>query len=135
MFENENIGLYRDHGLGIFRNLSGPGIERKRKAIVHVFQECGLSITTKANLKVVNFLDIQLDLINGTYRPYRKPNDDMVHVYINSNHLPSIKKQIPISISKGIPKLLSNGEIFNNNKNIQRRFEKIWISRKACFDP
>ena len=57
VFENENFGLYRDDGLGTFRNLSGPEIKRKRKANVCVFKECGLSITTKANLKVVNFLD------------------------------------------------------------------------------
>ena len=106
---------YRDDGLGIFRNLSGPEIERKRKAIVCVFKECGLSITTKANLKVVNFLDMQLDLINGTYRPYRKPNDNLMYIDINSNHPPSIKKQIPVSISKRISKLSSNEEIFNNN--------------------
>ena len=36
VFKNENIGFYRDDGLGIFRNLSGPAIERKRKAIVCV---------------------------------------------------------------------------------------------------
>ena len=55
VFENENVGLYRDGGLGIFRNLSGPEIARTRRAIVRVFELCGLSITTKANLKVVNF--------------------------------------------------------------------------------
>ena len=71
VFENENVSLYRDDGIGIFRNLSGPEIERKRKAIVCVFKQCSLSITTKANLKVVNFLDIQLGFINGTYQPYR----------------------------------------------------------------
>ena len=41
VFENENVDLYRDDGLGIFRNLSGPEVERKRKAIVRVFKECG----------------------------------------------------------------------------------------------
>ena len=28
-FENKNMGLYRDNGVGIFRNLSGPEIEKK----------------------------------------------------------------------------------------------------------
>ena len=67
VFENENVGLSRDNGVQIFRNLSGPEIERKRKAILRVFKECGLSTTTRANLKVGNFLNIQLGLINGTY--------------------------------------------------------------------
>ena len=29
VFENKNMGLYRDNGVGIFRNLSGPEIEKK----------------------------------------------------------------------------------------------------------
>ena len=77
VFENKNVDFYRDDGLRIFRNLSGPEIERKRKAIVRVFIGCGLSITTKNNLKVINFLNIQLDLIDGIYRPYRRPNDNL----------------------------------------------------------
>ena len=27
----ENMGLYRDGGLGIFKNMSGPKVERKKK--------------------------------------------------------------------------------------------------------
>ena len=38
-----------------------------------------------------------------------------MYVDINSNHPPSIKKQIPVSISKRISKLPSNEETFNNN--------------------
>ena len=29
MFENENIGLYRNNGLGIYKNLSKPESEKK----------------------------------------------------------------------------------------------------------
>ena len=29
--------------------------EKEKQAVVYVFKECGLSITTKANLKVVRF--------------------------------------------------------------------------------
>ena len=50
--ENQNdAGLYRDHGLGIFWNLSGQQIERIRKQIIKIFKECGLSLTAKTNLK------------------------------------------------------------------------------------
>ena len=31
VMRKENAGLYRDDGLGIFRNLSGPEVERIRK--------------------------------------------------------------------------------------------------------
>ena len=96
VFENQNdSGLYRDNGLGILRNLSGPQIEKVRNEIKIIFKECGLSITTKTNLKVIQFLDIELDLINNTYRSYKKPNDNPMYINVDSNHLPSIIKQIP----------------------------------------
>ena len=39
----ENIGLYRDDGLGIFQNIPKTEIERKKKQIVKVLKDCGLS--------------------------------------------------------------------------------------------
>ena len=44
----------RDDGLGVFRNLSCPEVERKKKESLK-FLDFGLSITTKTNLKVVDF--------------------------------------------------------------------------------
>ena len=116
VFETQNdVGLYRDGGLGIFRNLSGPEIERVRKEIITIFKECGLSLTTKTNLKVVQFLDIELDLINNTYRPYKKLNDNPMHINVNSNHPPSTFKQIPLSINRRLSNLSSDEEVFLNN--------------------
>ena len=43
----ENIGLHRDDGLGIFQNIPKTEIEKKKKQIVKVFKDCGLSITIK----------------------------------------------------------------------------------------
>ena len=34
IFDKESVGLYRDDGLGVLKNLSGPEMERKKKAIV-----------------------------------------------------------------------------------------------------
>ena len=60
VFENQNdVGLYRDNGLRTLQNLSGPQIERVRKELVKMFKECGLSITTKTNLKAVQLLVIE----------------------------------------------------------------------------
>lgn len=136
MFENENVGLYRDDQLRIFRNLSGLEFVRKIKAVVRVFKKCVLSVTTKANLKVVNFLDIKLGRTNSTYRPYRKPNDNPIYnIDIKFNH-PSIKKQITKNISKRISKLSSNKEIFNNNIGTYSDTLKICrFSEKPVFIP
>ena len=54
----KNFGLYRDDGLGILRNTSGPKADRKPKNIIKIFKECGLSITCEVNKKIVDFLDV-----------------------------------------------------------------------------
>lgn len=50
--------------------------EREKQLHVHLNNVGYQSITTKAKLKVANFLDMQLDITNGTYRPYRKHSDN-----------------------------------------------------------
>ena len=45
MQEQNNIGLYSDDDFGIFRNLSQPNIERKKKEIIKIFKSFGLHIT------------------------------------------------------------------------------------------
>ena len=92
VMRKENVGLYRDDGLGILRNSSGPEIERKRKQIIQIFKTCGLNITVETNLKIVYFLDVRLDLINNTYQPYRKPNSETAYINKHSNHPPNILK-------------------------------------------
>ena len=80
------IGLYRDDGLAILRNASGPDTEREKKAIVKVFKKFDLKITIDTNLKVTNFLDVTFDLETGSYKPFRKPGDDPSYINASSNH-------------------------------------------------
>ena len=86
ILDKDLVGLYRDDDLAIVRNLSGPEIERKRKAIIKLFKECCLNITIKTNLKIVNFLDVKINLDTGTYRPYRKPDNKLAYNNRKSNH-------------------------------------------------
>ena len=86
ILDKDLVGLYRDDDLAIVRNLSGPEIERKRKAIIKLFKECCLNITIKTNLKIVNFLDVKINLDTGTYRPYRKPDNKLSYNNRKSNH-------------------------------------------------
>ena len=69
---NENMGLYREDGLSIFKNMSGPEIERTKKELVKVFKNNGLPITVKTNLKTADFLNIHFDLVKEIYQPYNK---------------------------------------------------------------
>ena len=114
----ENIGLYRDDGLGKFQNMPKTEIERKKKQIVKVFKDCGLSITIKCNLKSEDFLDVTFDLLNEIYKPYRKPNNKPLYINKHSNHPPNILKQLPKSIEKRISETLSNTDVFNRSNKI-----------------
>ena len=87
------LGLYCDDGLGIFQNISKTEIERKKKQIVKVFKECGLSITIKCNSKSVGFLDVTFDLVNKICKLYRKPNNKPLYINKHSNHPPNILKK------------------------------------------
>ena len=58
LMNKKDFGLYRDDGLGILRNTSGTEADQKRKIIIKIFKECGLSITFEVNRKTVDFLDV-----------------------------------------------------------------------------
>ena len=47
-------------------------------------------------MTAVNYLDITLDLRSGTFKPYKKPGNEINYVHVQSYHPPSIIKQIPV---------------------------------------
>jgi len=53
-------------------------------------------------------------MTKGTYKPYMKPDNTPVYINKDSNHPPSILKQLPQAIEKRISDISSNEEIFNN---------------------
>ena len=58
----KNIGLYRDDGLAILENASGPTSERIKKKIIKLFHQHGLNITAETNLVQTNFHDVIFNL-------------------------------------------------------------------------
>ena len=113
-FGKENAGLYRDEGLILLRNVTGRLAEKAKKELTRIFSTFNLTITATANMKIVNFLDITLDLTNEKFKPYRKPNDDTLYINSHSNHLPSIIKQLPKSISQRILSLSADQTTFDH---------------------
>ena len=77
-----------------------------------MFKQKGLQIIIGCNLKVVNYLGVTFNLNDGSYRPYRKPNDETHYIHIQSDHPPSITKQLPRSIEKRLSQLSSSKDIF-----------------------
>ena len=95
---SNHTGLYRDGGLAILKNTSGPEAEKLKKKFQNLFKEKDLDIIGQCNLKITNYLDITLNLNDGSYRPYRKPKEETNYIHINSDHPSSIIKEIPPSI-------------------------------------
>ena len=79
----------------------------------YLFKQQGLQIIIGCNLKVVNYLDVTFNLNHGSYRPYRKPHHKTHYTHIQSDHPPSITKQLPRSMKKCLSKLSSSKDIFN----------------------
>ena len=96
-----NVGLYRDDGLAAVE-LRPRLAELTKKKICRIFKEHGLNITATANLKSVNFLDVNFNLETGLYRPFIKPNDKPTYVHKDSNHPKSILKNIPLAVNKEV---------------------------------
>ena len=56
------------------------------------------------------------NLSDGSYRPYRKPNDNPVYINAASNHPPSVLKHIPKMVEKRLQSISSDEAVFNNAK-------------------
>ena len=63
-YGTNNIWLYRDDELIIFKNTTGLWAERTRKEITRHFKEHGLKITTQSNLKSVPHSTWRMDFSN-----------------------------------------------------------------------
>ena len=66
VYKKNDIGLYRDDGLAVFRNTSGPQAEKIKKHFQSIFRKNNLSIIVKCNLKIVDYLDVTLNLSDSS---------------------------------------------------------------------
>ena len=68
-------------------------------------------------LKIVNFLDVILNLRNNCYKQFDKYNAIPTYINVNFNHPASTVKKIPDAINFRIYRLSSSKNIFNYNKD------------------
>ena len=106
----------RDDGFILLRNINSKQTDRLRKRIFKKFQSIGFKIEIVTNLQEVDFLDVTFNLINNTYYPYKKPNDNLTYINTSSNHPPNIIKQLTKTISERLSRNSSSIEIFNSSK-------------------
>ena len=112
-FPEHQFGIYRDDGLCLSRKCDGHTLDKLRKNMIKHMNDMGLKITIDTNLTNVNFLDVNLDLDSGTYKPYHKPNEKLKYINTGSCHPPIVFKNLVHNISRRISNLSANKEIFD----------------------
>ena len=71
----------KDIGLAVFKNKRGPKAERIKRDFQKVFREKDLNIVIKCNPKLVDYLDFTLNILNNTYKPFSKPNNEINYIH------------------------------------------------------
>ena len=125
LINKEDYGFYRDDELFILRNVNSQQLDRKSKNIIKTFKDIGFAIDVETNLKTLDFLDITFNLNNGTYRPYKKPNDLLLYINKSSNHPPQIINQLSKIINERLSINSSNEEVFNSNIHTKKPLETV----------
>ena len=99
-------------GLIVFKNTIGLQSEKIKKNFQKKFTNKGLVIIVNCKMKIVDYLDVMLDLHNRSYRPYKMPNEKANDIHVKSDNHSYILKQHPVSVEKRLSSLLSSKEIF-----------------------
>ena len=81
-----------------------------------LFGEFGFRLDIQTDLKIADYLDVTLNLYDGTVSPFRKRNQDLRYVNRGSNHPIQVFKHVPKGIEHRLPNNSSNKEIFERSK-------------------
>ena len=68
------MDLYRDV---ILCNINNQQTQKIRKQIISIFKSIDFKVEITTNLTEFNFLDVAFNLERNSYRPYKKPNDNL----------------------------------------------------------
>ena len=60
-------------------------LKKSKKTFQKMFKNKGLNIIFNCNMKIVNYLDVTLNLNDGSYRPYKKPNKEKNYMHVDSD--------------------------------------------------
>ena len=130
-----NVGIYRDDGLAATSS-SPRQVDILKKKIKAVFNKHGLEVTIEANLKIINFLDICMDLETNTYKPYTKPNTTPLYIHSQSNHPPTVLRNLPAGINRRLSSISCNQSVFDAAAPLyQEALDKSGHKFKLEFDP
>ena len=114
VIKNTNMRIYRDDGLIIIGNPNEPKLDSCRKRISKALKLLEFRITMHTNLKIVNFLDVTLNLSKDIFELYKK-SEWHTHLHTHFFKPPTLNYQTnPKSISCRLSNNSSNIKILTN---------------------
>ena len=136
IIDHKDVGLYRDDGLAVLRNMSPSQTNQLVKSLTREFKNFGLNITTEICINVINFLDVTFNLKNNSYRPYSKPNNTAIYVNKKSNHSRNIIQMIPTSVNRRLSDISSDkDEFIASSQEYQNSLNEAGYDHKLIFEP
>ena len=90
-YDQNSIDLYHDDRLSLFKNKSDTQLERIKKNLQKTFKDFGLKILAEPNIRIVNYLDMTLNLNNGSFKPYHIPDDIIQYLKLLLQYFLKIK--------------------------------------------
>ena len=116
--------------------MSGPQLEKAKKKLEVLFKKFGLNLVIECNKTTVHYLDITLNLLDGTYKPYQKPENTLQCIHKESNHPPYIIKQIPITIETRLSNHSWNETVFGHAaEDYEKAFKKSGYNVMLLYKP
>ena len=100
----------------VLSGLNAQHNERLKKGLHDFFRGLGFGIKLEVNKKIVDFLDVTLNLTTGEYKEYCKPHSNPVYVNRLSNHPPAVIKNIQRNVNDCLNILSSDEKMFNESK-------------------
>ena len=110
-----SIALYRDDLILVTRK-HGKIINEVKSKLTKIFKSEDLILCEWTEGTEQNYLDIDFDLNENTYKPYKKEQDNSKYVAAHSDHPKAVLKSIPSIVESRIRMLCSNETIFSGKK-------------------
>ena len=99
-YDQNSIDLYHDNRLSLFKNKSDTQLEKIKKNLQKTFKDFGLKILAEPNIRIVNYLDVTLNLNNGSFKPYHIPDDIIQYLKLLLHILSKSRFLLPLILTK-----------------------------------
>ena len=133
--EEMDAGLYRDDMLGV-TELEGKEAEKLKQKISDIFKTYGLKVKVEVNKKVVDYLNVSLNLLDGSHRDFMKPGQVLNYVHVESNHPPIVTKCIGQGVNHRLNANSSSEAMFDAAKGpYQEALKRSGHTHTLSYDP